>query len=130
MDCPFAGSILFEAKIRVLGVAAKRVLRANYEYTPPWPFFDPETATEVSAPSKLVLDLEAWVRPGTPEAREENGANWLSAPFLLWTRALSPRVVDKLEELIDNEARIQDRERRRAVQAPDPPPADDLPDII
>ena len=114
----------------VLGVSTRRLLRANYEYTPPWPFFDPETATEISAPSRLVLDLEARVRPGTPEAREEDGVAWISAPTLLFSGALSPRVVDKLEELIDNEARLQDRERRRAAQPPDPPPADDLPDII
>ena len=130
MDYPFAGSIVFEARIKVLGVSAKRVLRANYEYTPPWPFFDAETGSEISAPSKLVLDLEAWVRPGTPEAREEDGANWISAPSLLFSGALSARAVDKLKELIDNEARIQDRERRRAAQPPDPPPADDLPDNI
>jgi hypothetical protein len=48
----------------------------------------------------------------------------------LFSGALSPHVVDKLEELIDNAARIQDRERRRAAQPPDPAPADDLPDII
>jgi hypothetical protein len=29
MDHVFAGTILFQAKIRVLGVSAKRVLRAN-----------------------------------------------------------------------------------------------------
>jgi hypothetical protein len=38
--------------------------------------------------------------------------------------------LDKLEKQIDNEARIQDRERRRAAQALDPPPSGDLPDVV
>ena len=46
MPYAFFGVIPMEIEIRVLGTLAKRKLRAIYSYTPPWPFFDPETKTE------------------------------------------------------------------------------------
>ena len=63
MKYAFTGAVIFEAHLRLLGASIKREMRAPYEYTPPWPYFDPETATEVTGEEILSIGLEILAHP-------------------------------------------------------------------
>ena len=125
MGCGFTGKILFEARIKVWGTSVKRRLRAHYKYTPPWPFFDPKTGSEKSEHSELMLELEMQDCEGSRGRRRDT--SWIAAHAFF--NVLNARALDRLTEQVDVDARIQDHERRRAAQPPDPPCADELPDI-
>jgi hypothetical protein len=113
MPYAFFGIIPMEIEIRVLGTLAKRKLRAIYSYTPPWPFFDPETKTEKSAPFHLGVSLKALTQPGLRVAIEDREPDWVPVDQLLEWGVLSSRAHDKLDKLIDADARLQDRRRRK-----------------
>jgi hypothetical protein len=114
MTHPFSGVIPMEIEIRMLGVVAKRRLRAIYDYTPPWPFFDPKTRTEQTASPSLAIALEVWTLPGVLVAIEDREPNWVPVNQLLRWGVLTSRAHDRLGKLIDLDARVQDHRRRRS----------------
>jgi hypothetical protein len=125
MKYAFTGAVIFEAHLRLLGASIKREMRVAYEYTPPWPYFDPETATEITGDEKLTIGLEILARP-----RADRGSKgepyWTSANEFLSFGVFNHRVYDRLDELIDTDARIQDLERRQKANPGNP----SLPNVL
>jgi len=116
MKYAFTGQIVVDVHFRLLGSSITRQLRANYEYTPSWPYFDLESEKEVMSEAALKLDLEILVRPRAekrpttmPASREPY---WTSANDLLAFGVLSRRVYERLNVMIDNDAHAEDWLRR------------------
>lgn len=59
----FVGSVVFDLRLRLLGSSIIRQLRANYQYTPPWPYLDLETGNEVPALEASAVGLCILARP-------------------------------------------------------------------
>ena len=130
MPYRFMGAITFDLRMRLLGTSLKRQLRVSYEYTPPWPFIDPESGAEITGREKLTLDLDILARPRAEGSRGLRGAElepyWTSAKELLAMGVLNWRVYGQLDELIDAEARSRDLERRQQAGAVTPSPPETL----
>jgi len=117
MSNAFAGTIVFEARLRLLGVTIKRELRAYYEYTPPWPYFDPETGKEMTELEESKVGLEILARPRAEKHLRQSGGSlepyWTRANDLVASGVFNLRIWDRLDAMIDADARVQDLERRQ-----------------
>jgi len=130
MKYGFIGSVVFDLRLRLLGSTIIRQLRANYQYTPPWPHIDPETGSEVTRleGSAVGLDILARPRAEGPLARSAaaRGPYWTRVNDLLALGVLNLRIWDQLDAMIDADARHQDLERRQKAN----PGAPSLPNIL
>jgi hypothetical protein len=117
MTYPFTGTVMLDAQIKLLGTRIRRRVRFTYGYTPEWPFYDPETGTEKTADEAMSLGLEIEVKPRTMGWIWPKGAQpkpyWKTANELLEPGILNGRIYDRLDALIDVDARAQDLERRQ-----------------
>jgi len=114
MKFAFAGQVVLDLHLRLLGASITRHLRANYEYTPPWPYFDFETGKEVMSGAALKLDLEILARPRAekPTKAKTGEPYWTSASDLLALGVLNRRVYKQLNAMIDSDAQFEDWLRR------------------
>jgi hypothetical protein len=127
MSLAFQGAVEFELRLRVFGSSFRRLIRARYSYTPDWPYFDPRSQVEVSAPSECEVDLyfqgarRGFGHEGNPEPLPE----WHKGTQLILLGIITPANMPRLEALIDTDARYQDECRRHAAfpdRYPDPGP--------
>lgn len=124
MTYAFTGTIIFEAHLRLLGASIKRDMRVPCQYTPPWPYFDPETATEVTGEEIVTIGFEILARPRAEKMlfrAAEGEPRWVLANERLKIGVLNQRIYDRLDVLIDTDARIQDLERRQKANPGGPP---------
>ena len=126
MEHSFVGTLTFDVRLRVLGTSIKRQLRVNYQYMPPWRFWDPETGKQTVGTEALSLDLEILALPRAEGSMGLHGARlepyWTSARELLAMGVLNRRVYDQLDRMVDADARTQDRERRQKAKPTGKPP--------
>ena len=124
MKFAFPGAVLVDLRLRVLGSSIKRQLRANYEYTPSWPYFDLESGKEVVSEAALKLTFEILARPQAEKPPTSVPANrepyWTSAGDLLARGVLNHRIYERLHVMIDSDARAEDWLRRGGVGLSDP----------
>jgi hypothetical protein len=129
----FEGAVIFELRLSVLGSSLQRWLRTKYRYTPDWPYFDPISKTEITAPSVLETELEFKLPTLPPKRRgkrdifaaaRKNLKEWQVASELLLLGVMNTRTYVRVDDLIDADARYQDRVRRHAADPtfPDPGP--------
>ena len=124
MTYPFNGAVIFDVQLKLLGTTVKRRLRFTYEYTPEWPFFDPETGTEKTADEAMSLGLEIEVKPRTmgwiwPKG-DQLAPYWKAVNEMLEPGILNGRIYDRLDALIDVDARARDLERRQKPDSAKP----------
>jgi len=124
MTYPFSGVVMFDIQLKLLGTTVKRRMCVTYGYTPQWHFFDPMTGTEKAEPQELHLDLEVLAKPRTesmPSLKpNHHEPYWTSANQLLRYGVLNGRVYERLDSLIDADARVQDLERRQQAHPTGP----------
>ena len=109
----------------------RTLVGAAYQYTPSWPYFDPETGIDVMGSeegSAVGLEILARPRAETEIARyaENKEPYWAPANDLLEFGVLNQRIWDRLDAMIDNDARVQDLERRQKAN----PGASSLPNVL
>ena len=130
MKFAFTGEIVVDLHLRLLGASITRQLRANYRYTPSWPYFDVETGQEVVSDPALKLDLEILARPRAEKLAKTTAASrepyWTSASDLLALGVLNRRVYDQLNVMIDSDTHIEDLIRRHKAN----PGAHSLPNVL
>ena len=130
MKLAFTGEVVVDVHFRLLGSSITRQLRVNYEYTPSWPYFDPETGKEIASDPALKLDLEILARPRSENLTKSIPANrepyWTSASDLLALGVLNRRVYEQLNVMIDSDAHIEDLIRRHKAD----PGASSLPKVL
>ena len=120
MNHPFHETFIVGIQFRVLGVTVSRRLRVTSDYTPDWPFIDPETWAETTAKAALSLNLEILARPQsdmmTSDQRTKHQPYWTPANDLLKSGVLNCRVYKELHESIDACAHIDDLVRRHKLK--------------
>jgi len=130
MKYAFTGSVVFEARLRLLGSTITRQLRANYQYTPPWPHLDPETGSEVTHLEGSTVGLEILARPRAERRLMQRPAPgepyWANANDLVASGVFNRRIWDRLDAMIDADAHLQDFERRQKAN----PGAPSLPNVL
>ena len=130
MSYPFTGSVVFDVHLRLLGASITRQLRVNYQYSPSWPYLDPETGEEVTGMNEMRFDLEILARPRAeklPRRRpEDREPYWTPARELLAIRVFNHRVYEELNVMIDSDAHIEDLIRRHKAN----PGAPSLPNVL
>ncbi len=94
----------------------KRRMRIVYGYTPEWSFVDSMSGNEKTEARELKLALEILARPRSEiqssVTASEHEPYWTSANQLLKYGVLNRRVYERLTDLIDGEARVEDLELR------------------
>jgi len=131
MKYGFIGSVVFDLRLRLLGSSIIRQLRANYQYTPPWPYVDLETGDEITGLEASTVGLDILARPRAEGPLARSAATrepyWTRVNDLLALGVLNLRIWDQLDAMIDADARLQDLERR---QKANPGGAPSLPNIL
>jgi len=121
MGYRFNGAVTFDAQLKLFGVTVKRRMRVTYGYTPEWAFVDSTTGQEKTEARELKLALEVLARPRAEipasVTASEHEPYWTSANQLLKYGVLNRRIYERLTDLIDGEARVEDLELRGKLHA-------------
>lgn len=120
----FSGQIIFNLVIELLGHRVKRKARIDYTHTPVWEYFDLTKRARWTGWESSHYGVEVLARSRRRRPSPEDDM-WTNVGDLLEEGVLSDALFDHIWNLIDADARSQDRERRRLAAAgeplPDPP---------
>ena len=123
----FIGECYVDIEIKVLGVTMKRVVEVLYDYTPPWPYYNPRLKDETIRPAALDVRLAVLAkRMGRKDldALADDSLVWISIDGLMEYGLFRPDVYDRLLKHVDAIAQAKDRDQRR--QAGHALPPDDI----
>lgn len=106
----FVGSITFGLEFSALGEKFERQVRVNFQRTPEWPYWDVNCHKERIGYELTVTETDVYALPeiGT---KAERRPSWERVDLLVpgvITRAL----IDRIDQLIDDECRRLDQIRR------------------
>jgi hypothetical protein len=120
----FYGTLQFPLRIELLGVGVTRQARVRWAYTPEWDYYAPAAARVVrGAGESYVLTAEFKVVPSDvddlvelPDGRMKRlgTTEWRRLDLLPFGLLPEP-LIERMFEMIDEEARRRDRKRREAV---------------
>jgi hypothetical protein len=110
--------------MRAFGHGVHRKIRAQYAYTPPWPFYNLTTGTETTFEMAMSLGLELLalgrLDKNRTDATSAHRRYWTPVNQLLAIGVLRTEIYEKLRQLIDADARHQDNRNRRRAGLPVP----------
>lgn len=122
-EWPFAGVIEFELDMTVFEKTVTRIVRLHYQHSPPWPYFDVNTKTEMLGNKswhfrleiKSKLDSWAWFSAEESDDGKAKRAtsNWEQCNDLTAVGVWSDEIWDEIDRMIDEKCQIQDQANRR-----------------
>jgi hypothetical protein len=123
----FTGYVDFHLKLSTLGTSTTRTIRANYRYTPDWPYLDPMTGLETTSPSSAIeIDFQFQLLPPKHGFRglsiSPDDPCWIDGGPIVMLATASRRASEKLDAIIDADARWRDQERRHQADPSFPAP--------
>lgn len=120
---PFAGVIEFDMTMGLLGYQTTRKVRLEYQSSPEWAYFDPDTGSEVLGRegSSLVCEVHAEHGPGYRDQVTQNGrqvwkelaTTWETCNDLTAHGIWSDEMWDAIDSLIDKDCREKDAANRQ-----------------
>jgi hypothetical protein len=123
----FTGFVDIHLKLSALGASTTRTIRANYRYTPDWPYFDPTTELETTSPSSVIeIDFQFQLLPPKHGFRglsiSPDDPCWIDGGPIVLLATASKRASAKLDAIIDADAHWQDMDRRHQADPRCPAP--------
>lgn len=130
MTGPFVGTIETSLVFGMLGSRIVRKLKVDYDYTPPWSYYDEQQNRECVGETRLGLRLSIWAVPRRGNDKSPfapvPGPYWASGDQLLAVGILPRPAFEQICRRVDLEARTADGERRQSSGRPAPA----LPDLL
>jgi hypothetical protein len=123
----FQGELEFDLTIEAAGKRVTRRAKVVYTHTPEWEYFDERKKAPYTGWESSNFHLEVLAVP--PDAGDDRERTILDRPY--WTKLedlqrdeiISREIWDALLDLIDDQCRAEDEERRRIAAQSPPSPA-------
>lgn len=119
----FEGAVQFELKVSLLGETLPFQARVSYEADPEWEFYDFETEDLAIRTERASMRAEILLQDDKDEFADTYGTRYKKKKTPTWEQfdlfAIISRDLElRIDELIDEDCRKQDRARRKAAGVP------------
>jgi len=113
----FVGSLEFDISFTLLGRRAKRRAKAEYSFTPHWPYFDLSKKGPFEGwPGSLIsLHVLTALAPDPEDDPELEAPHWVQLDEFIGEDIMPPELWDRIREAIDDKCRVEDAKRRQAA---------------
>jgi hypothetical protein len=110
----FVGRLEFDISFTILGKRVKRKARAEYEFTPDWPYFDLQKKEPFVGWPGSIMTLHVLTVPH-PDDTDAEEPHWVQMEDLAENDILPGEVWDRLRDAIDEKCKAEDAKRRLPV---------------